>query len=118
MSATLKSRFPEIIAELRPRLSMAVKAGAELIAEDARANVHDAPPMGVGLKQAIHVERKGAAEYAVVAGDDEVVYGHMVEFGHADRGGGQVAPRPFLIPAKEQRADDVAALLTAVLRSL
>lgn len=113
MGATLKSRLPQIAAELRPRVSAAVKAGAELVAADASDRAPDAPPYGQGLVQAIHAERAGPAEYAVVAGDDDVFYGHLVEFGTVHS-----AAQPFLIPAMEAREDEAVDLVRAALRSL
>lgn len=118
MAVTLKSRFPEIVAELRPKVGAAVKQAAEVVAEGAAQRVPDRTPLGQGLIASIHVEREDVAEYAVVAGDNEVFYGHFVEFGHAAKGGGQVAPRPFLVPAAEASADTAAALITAALRGL
>lgn len=99
MGATLKTRLPEIAAELRPKVSAAVKHSAQVVAEDAEARVPVGPPT-VHLKDRIHVERKGPAEYAVIAGDEEAFYGHMVEFGTSHS-----APRPFLLPALEARQD-------------
>ena len=113
MPATLKSRFPMIAAELAPRVSAAVKAGAESISETAKTKVADPPPVGEGLREAIHVENSGPASYSVIAGNSDVFYGHMVEHGTSHS-----APKPFLIPAMEERKDDAAALVTAVLRGL
>lgn len=108
MPVTLKSRFPEIRAELRPHVSAAVKAAAEDVRRAAQANA----PVDTGaLRDAIHVERRGVGEYAVVAGDGDVFYGHLVEHGSAVGGRGRPpqAPRPFLVPALE--ANLVAAQL-------
>lgn len=113
MPATLKSRFPEIIAEMRPRVGAAVKQAAEVIAEDAATKVPDPSPVAQGLIAAIRVERQAAAEYAVVAGDSETFYGHMVEFGTSHS-----AARPFLIPALEENEQNAEALVTAALRGL
>lgn len=112
MPATLKSRFPQITAELRPKVGMAVRAAAEVVEEEAKARVPIGPP-DVHLFDAIHVEREDVAEYAVVAGDEDVYYGHMVEHGTSHS-----APRPFLIPAMEDSKDAAAALVTAALRGL
>lgn len=112
MPATLESRFPTIIAELRPKVSAAVKASAEQIAETARENVPVGEP-DVHLKDHIHVENTGAAEYAVVAGDSEVFYGHMVEFGTSHS-----APKPFLLPATEEGKPVAISLVEAALRGL
>lgn len=113
MPATLKSRFPEIIAELRPRVGKSVAEGAALVSERASQRVPDRTPLGEGLIAAIHVEREEVGEYSVVAGDEEAFYGHIVEFG-----GKYSAPHPFLVPALEESTDDVLALVTAALRGL
>lgn len=112
MPATLKSRLPEIAAELRPKVSAAVKWGAERVAEDAAANLPIGPPE-IHLAERIHVERRGGAEYAVVAGDEEAYYGHIIEHGSS-----KMAPRPFLVPALEGRKENIEALVTGVLRGL
>lgn len=112
MAATLQSRLPAIIAELRPKVSKAVKVGAELIAEEARTRVPVGPP-DKHLKDHIHVEREGPAAYYVVAGDDDVFYGHMVEHGTAHSG-----PHPFLVPSVEASRDEVVAAVTVALRGL
>ena len=113
LPATLKSRLPQIIPEMAAKVSATVKWGAEMIAEDASALAPDATPYGEGLVSAIHVERAGAAEYAVVAGDEDVFWGHFQEFGTTKQ-----APQPFLIPAAEGRIGDIEAAVTAVLRGL
>lgn len=112
MPATLASRLPMVIAELRPRVSAAIKSGAEDIAANARTKV----PVGYPdnhLRDDIHVVRQDVAEYAISAGAEETFYGHMVEFGTK-----YAAPHPFLMPAAEEGVGDVAARVTAVLRSL
>jgi HK97 gp10 family phage protein len=110
MGASLKSRLPEIAAELRPKAGAAVKAGAELIAADARARVH---VRSGELQNRIHVERRAGAEYSVVAGDEEAFYGHILE------GGSDIAPPyPFLTPAFEENQDEVVKLVQASLKTL
>lgn len=113
MSATLKSRFPMIVAELLPKVSAAIKTSAEVIAEDAAQKAPDRTPLGDGLVASIHVEREKAGEYSVIAGDDDVFYGHMVEFGTSHS-----SPHPFLIPAMEEKKPVAEALVTAALRGL
>ncbi len=112
MGATLKSRLPGIAAELMPKVSAAVKVGATFVAEDASANLNIGPPE-IHLAERITVERKGPASYAVVAGDEEAFYGHMIEFGTT-----RAAPHPFLVPALEGRVNDIEALVTGALRGL
>jgi HK97 gp10 family phage protein len=99
-----------IVAELRPRVSAAVKESAEEIEGMAKERV--AVDSG-DLRDAIHTERRGPAEYAVVAGGEGVFYGHMVEHGTT-----KMPARPFLVPAAEVGRLPAAARVTAVLRSL
>lgn len=111
-TTSLKSRLPEIAAELRPKVAEAVKWGAERIAEDASAKLPYGPPE-IHLKERIHVERAGPATYRVVAGDEEAYYGHIIEFGSV-----KMAARPFLVPALEENTADIEAVVTGVLRGL
>lgn len=115
--ATLESRFPEVIAELRPKVGASIKASAELVEERAKAKVPVGPDP-VHLFDAIHVERESVGEYSVVAGgpvpgDEDVYYGHMVEFGTSHS-----APEPFLVPALEESRPEIEALVTGALRGL
>lgn len=110
MPAKLSSRLPGIAAELQPRVSRAVKEGAERIAQSAIEKV----PVDSGeLQNRIHVERVAPGEYAVVAGDGEAWYGHLVEGGTTHS-----PPQPFLMPALEENRDEVAADVQHVLRTL
>lgn len=107
---SLHSRLPEIAAELKPRVNEAVKHGAELIEQGAKARV----PVETGkLRDAIHTKRVGLAEYAVIAGDSKAFYGHMVEHGTT-----RTPPRPFLLPAAEESRSAVEGLVVAALRRL
>jgi HK97 gp10 family phage protein len=99
-AASLKSRLPEIIALVDVRSSAYAKALAEEIAERARDRAPDAPPLGTGLVSSIHVEELDEDTFSVQAGDDDVFYGHMVEYGTSHS-----APVPFLIPAFEEAAE-------------
>jgi HK97 gp10 family phage protein len=103
-TATSKSRLPEIIA-LLPKAARA-EAGdlaAEITAK-ARENAPDAPPLGEGLVEAIHMEPVEDG-FSVVAGDDDVFYGHMVEYGTRHSGA-----HAFLIPAFEEVAESAGRI--------
>lgn len=110
--STLRSRLPEIAAELRPKVSQAVSKGADLVVEGARERVPVGPEKP-HLRDAIHKERIGPAEYAVVAGDKEVFWGHLVEHGTVHS-----APHPFLVPAAEALSGAIEALVAESLRGL
>lgn len=122
MAASLKSRLPIIAAELRPRVSAAVKATAEKIAEDAALRA-PAGPGSVHLKDHFRVERRGPAEYAVLNDAEAesgrpVPYAIAVEFGHTAKDGSQVPPHPFLVPVTQENEDYAEQLALAALRGL
>jgi len=107
----LKSRIPEIIAELGPAVEEATVAGADLIAESAKARV----PVDTGrLRDAIHVETGPEGAY-VIAGNRDAFYGHIIEHGSAAYG---TPPRPFLVPALEENRIDVERLVSAAIRRI
>ncbi len=123
-AVTLKSRLPQVAAELRPRVGAAVKSAAEVIAEDARSRVPIGPEP-VHIYDTIEVIREEAAAYSVAVlaeSPQHVHYPWVVEFGGAateagKQGGGQ-APHPFLVPAAEANTDNAVYLVTAALRGL
>lgn len=45
-----------------------------------------------------------------------IYYGHLLEFGHKDRAGGDVAAKPFLLPALESKKDEATQILADKLR--
>src|SRR5262245_57114040 len=107
---TLESRLPEIAAELRPRVSKALRMGADTIAQDAR----NAVPVESGdLRDSIDVAASGAGRWQVRAGNREAYYAGLVEFGTSQR-----AATPYLVPAVEKNVDYVEELVAVVLRSL
>ena len=110
MPVKLNSRLPEIVLEIQIRADRAVHEGAEEVRERAKARV---PVREGNLRDAIHVEREDAAAYEVVAGDDDVFYGHMVEHGTTHS-----APRPFLVPSLDDARGDVVDLVQRSLRGL
>lgn len=114
MPATLKSRLDGIALELQPKVSAAAKAGAEIVAEAAAANlIAGGHVLSEDLANEVHVERAGPGEYAVVAGGDDAFYGHMVE-GGTDHS----PPYPFLMPALEENQDTVVFLVQGALEGL
>jgi len=118
VGATLKSRLPEISAEIRPRVSAAVKAGATRISERAKArapvlaqsNGHRRPG---ALRDSIAVRRAGPAAYRVEAGADGAFYAGFVE-----RGTRFMDAEPYLIPSAEESRPEVEFLVEASLREL
>jgi len=108
----LESRLPDVMAELRPKVSAAVKKGAQHVSDEAERTVPIGPP-DVHLRDHFHVKRLGPAEYEVAAGDGETWYAHMVEFGTSHS-----APRPFLIPALEANREYAVYVVRQALISL
>lgn len=104
-----KSDFPEIIAAIPVRLNAGLRAGAERVETAAKSRV---TVSSGGLRNAIHVEDIEDG-YAVIAGDDDVFYGHLVEHGTS-----HTAPRPFLVPALEESAEEIAGFVAAALKGL
>lgn len=106
---TLKSRLPQIIAELETdQLKDGLVGGAGIIAAAAQDRV---PVESGELRDAIHVDDDDGVY--VVAGDTDAFYGHMVEHGTT-----RTPPRPFLVPAAEANLDAVADAVSSVLRDL
>lgn len=104
------SNLGKFAAQLDASLDRATRQTAEKIAERAKTRV---PVKTRRLHDAIHVEKRGEAEYEVVAGDETAFYGHIVE-----HGGAHTPARPFLTPAIEESRDDLPKLADASMRSL
>jgi HK97 gp10 family phage protein len=109
----MTNRFPAIIAELPARADAIARLGAEVVERRTKLRAPDRPPLGEGLVEAIHTERRGVGEYEVMAGDGQVFWGHFVEFGHTG-----APPHPFMVPAAEESRGDVRTIATSVLRGL
>jgi HK97 gp10 family phage protein len=104
------SRLPQIAVELAARLDVVSKTLADVIEDRAKERV----PVDEGdLQRAIHVERQGVGEHMVIAGDEDVFYGHIVEHGPAHG-----SARPFLTPALEQTRAEVRAIGARALKGL
>ena len=98
-----QSRIPYVMTLIEHQVDQVVEQVADKIVEEAQARV----PRGETdrLHDAIHKEHLGAGEYAVLAGDDEVFYGHMVEFGTV-----KMTARPFLVPAAEAVSGEINSI--------
>ena len=87
------NRLPSIAARLDETVEEAMEDAARFVAESAQARV----PVATGkLRDAIHVDRMDDDTVAVVAGNTDAWYGHIVE-----GGGAKTSPKPFLVPAFE-----------------
>lgn len=110
----LRSRIPQIIAEMEPKTGLAVGAGARLIRDAAKENLVEDGTIRTGnLRDSIHVTRRGTTA-RVIAGNKDVFYGHLVERGTATGSPAQ----PFMVPAAEEMKDEVVELIAATLRTL
>lgn len=105
-----QNRLSRIAAQLDDRIDAATAAVAERASIRAKMR---APIRTGALKTAIHVERTGEGEYAVIAGNDNVFYGHIVE-----HGGVRQPSQPFLIPALEDTRGDIKQIGIAALKDL
>lgn len=107
----LYSRLPVIAAGLDERIDEVLRNGAERIAAEALARV----PVDSGrLRDAIHTTpAEDGTGHLVVAGNNDVFYGHIVE-----HGGARTAARPFLQPAGEASRQQIVAEAAEALRSL
>lgn len=76
---------------------------AQAIAAGAKSR---APVDSGDLRDSIHVEHVDEGVYAVVAGDSDVFYGHMVENGTV-----RTPAHPFLVPAAEAEKDNLDELV-------
>jgi HK97 gp10 family phage protein len=97
----LRSRIPKITAELVPFAAAALRAGAQIVADDAASRA----PRGEGVHHIaddIHVVRDEELDFKVVAGKTDTFYGHILEHGSV-----YAAPHPFLVPALEAKAGEV-----------
>jgi HK97 gp10 family phage protein len=99
----LKSRIPQITREMIPAVAVALRAGAQIVANEAS----DRAPRGGGehhIADDIHVERDEQLDFKVIAGREDTFYGHILEHGSV-----HAAPRPFLVPALEAKRAEVVA---------
>lgn len=145
MPAILKSRLPQVAAQIPVRAGQAIKEGVEGMADEARANAPDRTPWGEGLPESIQA-RSGEFEYgnrarfAEVAGQHGFTtptskktiaengyglwaawYWEFLEFGVVGAGRGNknnFPPRPFVWPAVERELPETIARVRASLRSL
>lgn len=105
-----RSRLSEIARAIPLALDTAAETIAGMVADEAKGRV----PIATGdLRDAIHTERIGQAEYAVVAGGRDAFYGHLVESGT-----GHSPPQPFLVPATLETEPAAITLVSAELRAI
>lgn len=106
----LRSRLTAIAAALDEQIDPAIHE----IAVQAQADAKSRVPVDTGdLRDAIQVVKVEDGVYAVVAGNDDVFYGHMVENGTS-----HTPPRPFLIPAGEAVRGKIDDAVRQALRDL
>lgn len=86
---------------------------ADMVAERAKQRAPDAPPIGVGIVSAIHVEHVEHGVWRVVGGDEDHWWGHFLEYGTQ-----KMSPRPYMGPAAEETRGEYTMLAGAALKAL
>lgn len=104
-----QSRIPYVMTLIEHQVDQVVERVADRIVEEAQARV---PQESGRLHDAIHKEHRGVGEYAVLAGDDEVFWGHMVEFGTV-----KANAHPFLVPAAEAASQEINSIGARTMRA-
>ena len=116
MTVTLKSRLPQIAAELPRAVDRVLVAGAYAVAASAQQRLEPHRRTGE-LEQQTHVDESQREGIYVVAGDPSdpsfAFWGHMLEHGTSHS-----APHPFLVPALEGNRDEIVTATAAALRAL
>ena len=102
MAVNLKSRIPQIQAELVARMAKVVDETADVIVEEAKMRV---PKDTHNLENSIHSEPAGPMSRHVIAGNEEVDYGLYVEFGTGNR-----PATPYFVPAVEDARGKVQGI--------
>jgi HK97 gp10 family phage protein len=106
-----KSRIPGLAAELTARVNALEQEVADRVVAGAKERV---PVLSGRLRDAIHTEPEDSGSgIFVVAGNNGVFYGNIVE-----HGGAHSPPHPFLIPAAEQVKAEVESFGRSALRGL
>lgn len=114
MPAELKSRIPEVIAELDVRIHEAAGRVADHIATDAASRVaYDEEVTEPHLRDNISAVEGEDGVWMVKAGGNGVYWGGWVELGTVN-----MAARPFLVPAAEAAVPIAEAEGMAALRGL
>ncbi len=106
----LKSKLPEIIAELPLKVREAEKAAAELIVQSAKERVPVDPNTTKHLRDHIHTEEAPEGVW-VRAGNNKFWYGHIIEHGSVNQ-----PARPFLVPALEENRSEILATFSETIR--
>lgn len=117
---TLSSRLPEVIAGLQIRTNTASREIAELILEEAQANLRRNGSYESGdLHDSLYVTELDLVGDFGVATD--IPYAPYVEFGTETSGPAhstRTAAKPFLVPAAERYREEHIAATAASLRKL
>lgn len=90
------SGIPRKLSGLAARVEAANKRTADRVADRAKQNV----PRATGALHGSIRTVKASGGYVVRAGNRNVFYGHLVEFGTV-----KMPARPFLVPAAEAERD-------------
>lgn len=96
------NRFLELAEQLHRNADTLAKSGAEQIADEARMGV---PVDTKALYNSIRVEPIEHGHYQVIAGDQDVDYAAVVEYGRGDTSAYPV--QPYMTPASEIARPDI-----------
>lgn len=95
----------EELDEYAELTSEEMKAAVRQTARDVREDIRDTAPRDTGAyakSWAVKKERESAEELSmVVYSRDRYQLAHLLEFGHAKRGGGRVRAYPHIAPARD-----------------
>lgn len=95
----------EELDEFAELTSEEMKAAVRQTAKDVRGDIRDTAPRDTGAyakSWAVKKERETAEELSmVVYSRNRYQLAHLLEFGHAKRGGGRVRAYPHIAPARD-----------------
>jgi hypothetical protein len=110
----LLRRLEAISDEARREVWEVLREEGDATAEDAKGRC---PKRTGKLAATIKVEEgRDAMQVFVTAGSKKRPYAHLVEFGHAKKGGGMVEGKPYMTPAGQAARPRVTRRLEEILK--
>lgn len=110
----LQRRLESLTEEAQRAVWEALREEGDATAEDAKGRC---PKRTGKLASTIKVEEgKDAMQVFVTAGSKKRPYAHLVEFGHAKKGGGMVEGKPYMTPAGQAARPRVTRRLEEILK--